>query len=284
VDRCDIAGGLDLPAAAAEHGFMTQDHPPASLIETLVSDICAVLGNELVGLYLYGSAVSGGFDEEVSDIDLVAVTRPDVCALDIAALERMQVDFLRRHPAWSDRLEMVYIGQATLRAFRRGGSLAVISPGEPFHVRDGAELWVQNWYLVRETGITLFGAEAVSVVPPVAQSEFLAATARYADEVRQRDLGAMSPGARAYTVLTMCRALRTLRTGAQCSKQEAAAWTRALMPEWAWIIDAALACRLSRGTIDFDDEPSRAAAEVFIQRLGDEVAATARAAQSSALS
>jgi hypothetical protein len=256
---------------------MTQDSPPPSIIETLVSDLCTVLGDELVGLYLYGSAVSGGFDEGVSDIDIVAVTRPDVSALDIAALGRMHVDFVRRHPAWIDRLEIVYIGQATLGSFRRGGSLAVISPGEPFHVRDGAELWLQNWYLARETGVTLFGADAATVFPPVTQSEFLAATARYADEVRQRDLEAMSPGDRAYTVLTMCRALRTLRTRAQCSKQEAAAWTRELMPEWAWLIEAALACRLSRGTAGFDDERTRAAAEDFIQRLGDEIAGIAPA-------
>src|ERR1035437_7278621 len=84
--------GLDPPYSAAEHAFMAHDHPPAWPIAPLVSDIRAVLGNELVGLYLYGSAVSGDFDEDVSDIDLVAVTRPDVSAIEIAALERMHVD------------------------------------------------------------------------------------------------------------------------------------------------------------------------------------------------
>jgi hypothetical protein len=49
------------------------------------------------------------------------------------------------------------------------------------------------------------------------------------------------------------------------------------MPEWAWLIEAALACRLSRGTAGFDDERTRAAAEDFIQRLGDEIAGIAPA-------
>jgi hypothetical protein len=49
------------------------------------------------------------------------------------------------------------------------------------------------------------------------------------------------------------------------------------MPEWAPIIDAALACRLSRGTIGLDDETSRAVAEALIQRLGQEIAAIATA-------
>ena len=43
------------------------------------------------------------------------------------------------------------------------------------------------------------------------------------------------------------------------------------MPQWAWLIDAALECRLSRGTIGFADEPSRDAAEVFIALLADDI-------------
>jgi hypothetical protein len=44
------------------------------------------------------------------------------------------------------------------------------------------------------------------------------------------------------------------------------------MPEWAPLIDAALACRLSRGAVGFDDRPSRAAARAFVARVGDEIA------------
>lgn len=34
-------------------------------------------GSSLVGLYLHGSLVAGGFDEDLSDIDLVAVLSDD---------------------------------------------------------------------------------------------------------------------------------------------------------------------------------------------------------------
>jgi hypothetical protein len=143
-----------------------------------------------------------------------------------------------------------YVGRATLEAFRTSpGSLAVISPGEPFHVRDDrvAE-WLQNWYLLRETGVPLYGAEAAATVPPIAWAEFVAATVRYADELRNRSRLGAGGGVLAYTILTLCRALRTVRTQTHGSKQEAAAWTRERMPEWAPLIDAALECRLSRGT------------------------------------
>src|SRR5664279_3633022 len=91
-----------------------------------------------------------------------------VGAPDLASLEQMQHAFVSRYPEWSDRLEIVHVGRATLQSFRTSpGSLAVISPGEPFHVRDErvAE-WLQNWYLVREAGTCLYGADAAAIVPP----------------------------------------------------------------------------------------------------------------------
>jgi predicted nucleotidyltransferase len=259
---------------------MDRDHPAlASLLEALVSDIRAVLGDELVGLYLWGSAVSGGFDPGVSDLDLVAVTSSEVGEIDLAGLERMHLDFVRRHPEWSDRLEIVYIGRTTLQSFRMSaGSLAVISPGEPFHVPvERPAAWLQNWYLLRETGVTLYGVDAAAVVPPISRSEFVAAVVRYADEVRTRTNDEPSSGSLAYAALTLCRALHNVRTQAHCSKQEAAAWTSEQMPEWAWLIDAALRSRLSRGTTGFDGEQTRAAAQRFVGLLADEITASVSA-------
>jgi len=243
-----------------------------SLLEILVSDTRAVLGGDLVGIYLYGSAVSGGFDPGVSDLDLVAVTSAEVEEIDLAGLEQMQLEIARRNPEWSDRLEIVYIGRETLQSFRTSpGSLAVISPGEPFHVVGDVAEWLQNWYLVRETGVTLYGVAAADVIPPIARVEFVAAVVRYADWLRNRSYDDLGPGSLAYTVLSLCRALRTVRTGMHCSKQEAAAWTTEQMPEWAWLIDAALRCRMSRGTIGFDDERTRSEARRFIRLLADEI-------------
>ncbi len=241
---------------------------------SLVTDIHAVLGDDLVGIYLYGSSVSGGFDPGVSDLDLVAVTAPQVEAIDLTVLDRMHRDFVNRHPEWDDRIEAVYVGRAALRSCRTSpGPLAVISPGEPFHLRDEPLVaWLQNWYLVRETGVTLHGPKPATLIPPIAWTEFVAATMRYADEISHQCLDEAGPARLAYAVLTMCRALRTVRTNAHGSKQEAAVWTKERMADWAWLIDAALRCRLARGATGFDDEPTRVAGQTFIRLLGDEIA------------
>src|SRR4051794_2700296 len=97
---------------------MPQSFHPGIPIEALTDALATALGSDLVGLYAHGSAVSGGFDPGVSDIDLVAVTVRMAADLDLQRLDRVHGAFVAAHPDWEDRLEIVYIGVETLRAFR----------------------------------------------------------------------------------------------------------------------------------------------------------------------
>jgi predicted nucleotidyltransferase len=271
-------GSLRTEPRRVEH-----EKPPAELLEALVSGITAILGDDLVAVWLFGSSVTGGFDPAVSDIDHVAVTSPNVEAVDLPGLERMHQQLARRHPDWEDRIEVVYVSRGALESFRTSvGGLAVISPGEPFHVRDDPlSEWLQTWYLVRETGVALYGPSPAEIIPPIARAEFVAAIARYSGELRHRSRAGATGGAVAYAVLTMCRALLTVELGTTGSKQEAAAWVRERMPDWAWLIDSALECRRSRGTIGFADASSRADAERFIGLIADEISSLPRRSPSA---
>jgi hypothetical protein len=249
-----------------------RDHEPCEMarydpaldqvLRPLVTDIRAVLGDDLIALYLYGSAVTGGFDAGVSDLDLVAITRRNVAEVDMSGLGRAHRKVVECDRAWADRLEIVYVARDTLS--NGSGSqdqLAVIGPGEPFHLTGPASDWTQNWYLVRETGIALFGPSPSEVMPPISHAEFLAAVGRYLDYLRRQP-------SLAYAVLSACRAMRTIRTRRPCSKQEGAAWVRERMPEWAWLIDKALAWRLAGGSVGFDED-TREAASRFVELLAD---------------
>jgi predicted nucleotidyltransferase len=247
----------------------------SAVVDDLVTGLRAALGDQLVGIYLYGSAVVGGFDNDISDLDLVAVTTVDASQLDLANVGRVHDDIVRLHPMWKDRIEVVYVGESTLRSLTEGGPVAVISPGEPLHLTDGADLWVQNWYLARTTSIALDGPARESIFPTISLDEFITAIGRYAAEVKGRNLSSMIAGGRAYTVLTMCRALATVSTGRPCSKQEGAAWMRGRHPEWDFLVEAALACRASgRG---FDDPETIAEAESLVRAIANEIALIVRA-------
>jgi hypothetical protein len=173
-------------------------------------------------------------------------------------------------------VELVYVSAATLASFRTSsGQLAVISPGESFHVTGPVSDWLQNWYLMRREGIALIGPPPADVVPRIARSEYLTAIAGYLEYLHDQSLEELSPGALAYTVLSACRAVCTIEAGRPCSKQKGAAWVRGRRPEAAWVIDAALACRLSRGSVGFDDEETRKAAMALVQSLASDAPARA---------
>ena len=214
---------------------MDVDDPvPEAIRERLVTDIRAVFRADLVGIYLYGSYVSGGFDPGVSDLDLGAAAAPPVEAIDLAGLGRMHRDFIGRHPAWDDRVEVVYVGRAALGSFRTSpGPLAVISPGEPFHLRDErAVAWLQNSHLVRETGGTLYG-------PTLARSSLRSpgpSSSRPWCAMPTRSAAGASRGQprRAVYAVSDDVLVRPGPSGAQAhgSKQEAAAWIREQRPGW----------------------------------------------------
>jgi predicted nucleotidyltransferase len=255
---------------------MSLDSQPTvrTILDVLVTDLRPVLGGDLIGLYLYGSTVTGGFDPGVSDVDLVAVTRAGPNELDLNGLDRVHRSVVDRHPEWADRLEILYVDRAALASPETNGAqLAVISPGEPFHVTGPASDWLQNWYLLRETGIALIGPPASEVVPSISRHAFINAVVHYVEYLRTKPISELGPGALAYSVLSVCRALTTVRAGRLCSKQEGAAWVREQMRDWAWLIDLALACRLSGGTKGFDDDRTHSAAIRLIELLADQVIA-----------
>src|SRR5215212_1194842 len=96
------------------------------------------LGADLLGLYLFGSLTAGGYVDGRSDIDLFAVLERDVDEERLPALERLHAGFGTRHPEWIERVEVGYFGQSVLQtlADTPEGTIAVISPGEPLHIKD----------------------------------------------------------------------------------------------------------------------------------------------------
>ena len=215
------------------------------ILENLQLQIRQIFQDRLIGVYLYGSLVAGDFDYNSSDIDLLVVTSSPMTSSEFEALRVMHWKLASENPAWDDRIDAVYVPEKALREFRTAKSPVVISPGEPFHVREREALldWLQNWYLVRESGFTLFGPTPAEVIPPITQDEFITAVRKYAMEVNEREYHEMNRKGQAYAILTMCRALYTSQKGKQASKRQAARWAQEQLPEWSGLIQNALTWR-----------------------------------------
>jgi predicted nucleotidyltransferase len=224
-------------------------HPTAyphvnQLLDDLLSHMQQVLGSKLVGLYLFGSLVAGDFDEDISDIDLLAATADDINESEFDALHRMHRQIISRYPQWRDRLEIAYLSLHGLSTFKTQTSrLGIISPGEPFHIIEAGKDWLINWHVVREQGLTLYGPPPRTIIAPTSDEEFVQSVKGYLGLWYERMEGEHTRPSQAYAILTMCRALYTVTHGKQISKIQAAAWAMRELPEWASLIQNALVWR-----------------------------------------
>jgi hypothetical protein len=218
------------------------------LLEELGAGIQRVLGEQLLGLYLWGSYAAGDFDPRLSDLDLVAALAARVTDGEFAALKALHDALEQNHPAWSGRIEVAYATVATLNRPREGGEIVRISPGEPLNRRTSDERWVVDWYVVRERGITLYGPPPGQLLAPISRELFVASVRANVESWDDLAAWARGPQRQAYAVLLLCRALRATQHGDQLSKPAAGRWAQGVLPEWADLIGGAIAWRESPET------------------------------------
>jgi predicted nucleotidyltransferase len=234
---------------------LTQDAEIEALLDRLTEEIRRNTNDSLIGLYVYGSLVAGDFDKNRSDIDLLAVLDSDFEDDTFGRLEGMHARLVEDHPAWVDRIEVAYVPAPSLWSFRtQTGQIAVVSPGEPFHLKSAGKDWLLNWYMVRQVGVTLYGPPPHTLIPEFSRSEFVETAREHAGWWKGRVYEMSTPGAQSYAVLTMCRALYTNTHGTQASKKQAALWAKAHLPQWAPLIQQSLDWLSERGEDETGDQ------------------------------
>jgi predicted nucleotidyltransferase len=212
-----------------------------AMLDLVRSRIQAVLRTRLVGLYLYGSLVTGDFDPDRSDLDLLAVISSELDQNELAALGAMHQDIARDEKRWDNRLEVAYLSTNALRTFKSETSpIAIISPGEPFHRKTADKDWLINWYYAREQGLTLFGPSPKLLIEPISHEEVLLWLRDHLRSWPELIGKFRTRNGQVYATLTMCRALYTFNTGGLNSKPQAASWAAKQFPEWAPLVNNAL--------------------------------------------
>lgn len=214
------------------------------LLRALRTQLQCCLGNNLIGLYLYGSLVTGDYAPGISDVDLLAAIANDLAAAELAALERLHADLARARPGWDNRIDVAYASVAALQSFRsQQHSFAIVSPGEPLHRKIMDWGYLMNWYVVRERGAALMGPPPDTIIPPIAKADLILTAKSYVSWLAERLPEATDSQYRSYAVLAACRALFLHREGELASKERAAAWAQGELEEWSGLIESALAMR-----------------------------------------
>jgi predicted nucleotidyltransferase len=233
-----MASGITNPTPNAEVNF---------ILNLLRSEVQQILGNQLVGMYLYGSLALGDFDRQKSDIDFVVVTDGELSDELMEVLKVMHRRLAASGSKWAYELEGSYIPQKALRRYnpysvrhphidRGGGSLSVEQ-----HDSD----WVIQRYILREHGIILAGPDPKTIIDPILPDDLRQAVLDllWWWELQMMDTRRLeTSNYQAYAVLSMCRLLYTMEYGTIVSKPEAARWAlRTAGEERTALIERALA-------------------------------------------
>lgn len=223
--------------------------PVQAVLETYLSLLHEALPGFLEGLYLQGSLALGAFTPGLSDVDFVAVTSRRAAANDVAVLEVVHREVMRRFP--TPLLEGSYLQWADL------GRLQDAMPPHP-HIHNGMlhisgyhDISHVTWWIVKHRGIVLLG-------PPVEQLGLAVDLSALLAEMRQnmntywrrfttyppRMAWLLTDYGIQWAVLGVLRQYYTLREHAITSKVEAGRYGLSTLPDrWHALIDEALRIR-----------------------------------------
>ena len=214
----------------------------SALLEDLTAALPSILGENLVGIYLYGSLTQGAFDPERSDVDCIVVMQHELTDAQFTEFDGWFVEAAAENP-WVPRLQVSFLIRDKILVYTPDGN-CLYQFGRLTRVGcDGNPI---IWMNVLESGIVLFGPPADSFVPPITSEILHAALEREVGYLREeivekpdsewRDV----PMYRAYAVLTLCRILYSQVHGTVVSKPRAAEWALSDLPEWHDLIHMAL--------------------------------------------
>ena len=153
--------------------MVTHHHTPYpdvnEILNVLLANVKDVLGDQFVGMYLFGSLANGGFDND-SDIDVLVVTSAKISDNTFSALGAMHKRVAEIDSPWAIQLEVSYIPQKALRRFdptdMRHPHLDRGSD-EELYMMDHASDWIIQRHILRERGIIIAGPDTKTLIEPV---------------------------------------------------------------------------------------------------------------------
>ncbi len=220
-----------------------------ALLLFMLARVQAVLGEELVGFYLYGSLSLGDFDPQSSDVDFLIVTENDIAEKLLDELKDMHAAIVANGLRYASHLEGSYIPRRALRRYNpQDATHPTIGVDWEFSVERHGSNWILERHIVREYGIVVWGPAPYTLIDPVAPQAMRAAVCEKLRDFWSQQLSGpewLHPrDYQAFAVLTLCRALYTLSYGDVVSKPRAATWAcQTLDPQWRPTIERALTWR-----------------------------------------
>lgn len=223
-------------------------------LNALLSDFTAghkrILGDNLIGLYLQGSAAVGDMDEN-SDVDFIGVVQQEIEGAVLEDLREFQREIFDRTPDlhWAERLEGSYFPLSILEDNSAlDKELLYLDNGAREMTRDThCNTLVVRWCLY-EYAIPLTGPACKTLMSPVStdlmKAEVHKVMADWEGWIHDDVETYLNRFYQQFVTISYCRMLHTLATGRVNSKPAGMRWGLANVdPEWHELIEAAQSTR-----------------------------------------
>lgn len=209
-----------------------------------VAQLSNLLGDNLVGAYLFGSLTYGDFNPNSSDIDLMVLVNKPLTVQEIEKVEKLHRDLEQQHPKWKNRVESSYTPV---------GMLSQITPpkeprpyygeGKMWYEADYGNEWIINLYLLKKHGITLFGTDLQQLIDDVDIVEVQKACIRdlfkeWEPKLREPDW-LNNSHYQSYLILNLCRILDAVLNADPRSKKVSSQWVKETYPQWSNLVEKA---------------------------------------------
>ena len=244
-----------------------------SLLREFVDRSKQILGNQLTGIYLHGSAVMGCFNPNVSDIDLLIVVNDTISSEEKLQYMDMVVDLNDRAPAKGIEMSIVrktvckpyvyptpyelHFSIAHLERYRKD-PIAYLARMQGTDKDLGAHAAV-----LYHRGVCLFGESIRTVWEEVGWDTYFDSI-RYDIENAEEDI----LGNPTYMTLNLCRALAYKQERKILSKSEGGHWGLSHVPvEYHPLIRQALEAYAASGAIEQEPKTAVAYARYMLRKI-----------------
>lgn len=218
-----------------------------SLLENFVRQSKNILGDNLTGIYLHGSAVMGCFNSKKSDIDLLVVVNDDISDEIKRQYMDMVVELNREAP--EKGIELSIVKEAVCKPFvyptpfELHFSIAHLNwhqsnPADYVERMKGTDKdLAAHFTVIYHRGKTLYGKEIKSVFSKVSRRDYMDSIWSDIEDAKEEIVTNTM-----YITLNLCRVLAYKREGLILSKQEGGEWAMNALPfsEYQKIISDAL--------------------------------------------
>lgn len=213
-----------------------------AVMQDFTARVRAILGDNLVGVYLQGSLAVGDFDEN-SDIDWIIAIARELNDDEIAALRVLHDEFPTDERYWAQHIEGSYFPLDVLRDYTQASDpVWYVDHGSREMIRHNHCNTILVRWVVREMGIPLFGPDPTTLIGPMPvdalRREILGVITNWGaylltdpDEFRNRFY-------QAFIVINFSRMLHDMRAGCPSSKKQGVEWGLIhLDPAWHGLIE-----------------------------------------------